>query len=410
MMKVYLTPKTLKKIIKMLVLFILACILIFYSETLNVKADTTTANINSYDITFPTAITWYDYINSTYISKGNSTQVISISSLNDYLSFSAPSSTLSTSNGGSGATIRFNTDIISPNHSYVLYLYLIDRNSTTYSPSYSYLNSFELCNSSLTTCNNPTELLFSGRGQKSQYENYYITNLIYRFTSTGTASSYGVQVHFSSDTQVSFVSSNPQRGFIGYKLIDVTDYSNTTIEGMIQDNQNSLNQLEDDMVILQETQEATNDKLDEQLKQDQEQHEEQMEQDKQQHEETMDTITDTTAPDTSGLSNAAGWLPPGPVDSLVNLPINLLNSLLGNIGSTCNSINLTLPFVKKDFTIPCPTDLLNRLGDNFLTFWESMGLIAGCWCLYKYFINLYKWVESALTMDEKEQLGKWGGV
>lgn len=121
-------------------------------------------------------------------------------------------------------------------------------------------------------------------------------------------------------------------------------------------------------------------------------------------------VTDSSSPDTSGLSDAAGWLPPGPLDSLVNLPINLLNSLLGNMDKTCTNINLTLPFIDKDFTIPCPGDLLSRLGNTFLTFWEGFGLIAGCWCLYKYFINLYKWVESHLSMDEKESLGKWGGV
>lgn len=122
-----------------------------------------------------------------------------------------------------------------------------------------------------------------------------------------------------------------------------------------------------------------------------------------------DAITDTSSPDTSGLEDAAGWLPPGPVDSLVNLPINLLQSLTNNLKSACTPIKLPIPYIDNELTLDCPETLLRRF-DGFWMFWESFGLIAGVWCLYKYFINLYKWVESHLSMDEKESLGKWGGT
>ena len=38
-------------------------------------------------------------------------------------------------------------------------------------------------------------------------------------------------------------------------------------------------------------------------------------------------IMDPNGPDTSILSNSAGWLPAGPVDSIINLPISMLSSL-----------------------------------------------------------------------------------
>lgn len=122
-----------------------------------------------------------------------------------------------------------------------------------------------------------------------------------------------------------------------------------------------------------------------------------------------DNLTDETPPDTTGLADAPGWLPAGPVDSIATLPINLLQSLTNNLDSSCTPINLPIPFIDDNLTLDCPATLLKRF-DGFWMFWEGFGLIAGVWILYKYFINLYKWVESHLSMDEKESLGKWGGI
>lgn len=122
-----------------------------------------------------------------------------------------------------------------------------------------------------------------------------------------------------------------------------------------------------------------------------------------------DNLTDDTPPDTTGLIDAPGWLPAGPVDSLITLPINLLQGLTNNLESACTPINLPIPFIDDNLTLDCPETLLRRF-DGFWMFWETFGLIAGVWCLYKYFINLYKWVESHLSLDEQKSLGKWGGV
>lgn len=122
-----------------------------------------------------------------------------------------------------------------------------------------------------------------------------------------------------------------------------------------------------------------------------------------------ETITDNTPPDTSSLENAAGWLPAGPVDSLLTLPITLLQTLSNNLGSSCSPINLPVPFVDSNLSLACPSTLLDKF-TGFTAFWNSFGLIAGGWLLYKYFVNLYKWVDQATAMNEKEQTEEWGGV
>lgn len=121
-----------------------------------------------------------------------------------------------------------------------------------------------------------------------------------------------------------------------------------------------------------------------------------------------DSITDDTEPDTSSLSDAAGWLPAGPVDSIANLPITFFQTLLSKLNKNCSPIELTLPFIDTELSLPCLSTIFVEIGFN--SWWEGFGLIAGAWCVYKYLIQLYKWVDTALSMDEKEQLRKWGGV
>lgn len=48
-----------------------------------------------------------------------------------------------------------------------------------------------------------------------------------------------------------------------------------------------------------------------------------------------------------------GWLPPGPVDSIINLPLNLFNALTNVLSGTCQGVTLTLPFVNQTLTLPC---------------------------------------------------------
>lgn len=121
----------------------------------------------------------------------------------------------------------------------------------------------------------------------------------------------------------------------------------------------------------------------------------------------QDALTDSSQPNTSDLENSAGWLPAGPVDSILNLPLTLFQSLLDNVGGSCSPVSLPIPFVNKSFDLPCFNALVSQIG-GFIVWWNSIGVIAGAFILYKYLIHLYKWVDNVTSMNTTNN--DWGGV
>lgn len=125
------------------------------------------------------------------------------------------------------------------------------------------------------------------------------------------------------------------------------------------------------------------------------------------------SITDSTPPDTSGLENSAGWLPPGPLDSILNLPLTMLNSLTNSLGKTCSPLTLTLPYVNKNIEIPCLSSIFAQI-TGVDSLWTWVGTIASVLILYNYLLNLYAWVDRVLTLraefDEAmgADLANWG--
>lgn len=123
-----------------------------------------------------------------------------------------------------------------------------------------------------------------------------------------------------------------------------------------------------------------------------------------------DNITDSTPPNLDGLADSAGWLPAGPVDSILNLPISLLNNLNDNLGGTCQPANLTLPFINQNITLPCMSDVYKKIG---ISGWvNTVGTIAAAFIGYYYLLELYKWVDNVLTMRENQwnDVDQWGGI
>lgn len=120
------------------------------------------------------------------------------------------------------------------------------------------------------------------------------------------------------------------------------------------------------------------------------------------------TIMDDAPPDTGPLSNSAGWLAPGPVDSLINLPYTMLQNLVNSLGSTCKPLTLTLPFVDEDIQLPCLVSVYNKMGE--LPIWlNTIGTIASGFILFGYFLNLYDWVENRIKMKDNAKAKDWGG-
>lgn len=125
-------------------------------------------------------------------------------------------------------------------------------------------------------------------------------------------------------------------------------------------------------------------------------------------EDIKESITDETPPDTDGLDGAAGWLPAGPVDSLINLPLSFFNSISRDLGSSCKPVSLPLPYVDKNLTLPCMSTFYDGIKIN--SFMDWVGLIASGFILFSYLLKLYKWVDDTLTFRENNHLDNWGGV
>ena len=125
-----------------------------------------------------------------------------------------------------------------------------------------------------------------------------------------------------------------------------------------------------------------------------------------------DYLEDDTVPNLEILGDSAGWLPAGPLDSVLNLPLTMMNNLLTNLGRTCSTLKVKLPFVNENIEIPCIESLMEKM--NALVLWRWIGRIASVIILYSYLMNLYAWVDKVLTLraelDEAMgvDLGNWG--
>jgi len=115
------------------------------------------------------------------------------------------------------------------------------------------------------------------------------------------------------------------------------------------------------------------------------------------------TIIDNV--DLDNYQNLIGYLPPGPVDSILNLPLAFLKSLSKSLSGVCKPITLTLPFVDTDFELPCQSDFYEKIGAT--SFFNYAGVIASTIIFYSYLIYLYKWVDKIMHL-ERIEVTDWG--
>lgn len=126
--------------------------------------------------------------------------------------------------------------------------------------------------------------------------------------------------------------------------------------------------------------------------------------------ETKDFITDTKEPDAGDIANSdsmpsVGLLPPGPLDSILTLPLNIANSILSSLGGSCSAIVAPLPFVDKDITFPCMGDTIYK-GD-FAPLELLIGGPIAAVILFYYFKHLYKKVDRAVSLETTDE-DEWG--
>lgn len=121
-------------------------------------------------------------------------------------------------------------------------------------------------------------------------------------------------------------------------------------------------------------------------------------------------LTDSSDPNLS-IGDVAGWLPPGPVDSVLNLPLTILNSLITNLSNrTCTSVDLPLPYVEQTIQLPCLSTIFNQTG-----FTDVLNTISVPFAIFIYIntlIKLYGWVDETLQFREEHwnDVDQWGGI
>ena len=122
----------------------------------------------------------------------------------------------------------------------------------------------------------------------------------------------------------------------------------------------------------------------------------------------FDWLTNKDSADVSGANKIAGYLPPGPLDSIINLPLTFLQNLNTNLSKTCTPLNVPMPYVNKTVQIPCLNTIFNQI-DGLPNFWNWVGTIASVMILYRYLIKLYKYYDDLTTL-KANFLSDWGSI
>lgn len=119
-------------------------------------------------------------------------------------------------------------------------------------------------------------------------------------------------------------------------------------------------------------------------------------------------LTNKDDADVSGAGNVAGWLPPGPVDSLINLPLTFLTNVNTSLSKTCSPLDVNLPYVNKVVQIPCLNTIFNQI-TGLNSFWTWVGTISSVVILFKYLVALYDYFDRLTTL-QANFISDWGGV
>lgn len=133
-----------------------------------------------------------------------------------------------------------------------------------------------------------------------------------------------------------------------------------------------------------------------------------IEQQIQKQEETNNFLKDDTPPDTdiSSLGNVQGLLPPGPLDSLLNIPFNFLSIVVSSLSGTCVPLETTFVF-DSTLTYPCFKETFYDNVPSYLMIF--LDIIPSTFILIKYFKHLYKKVDRAMSLESNAD-DEWGVI
>lgn len=218
---------------------------------------------------------------------------------------------------------------------------------------------------------------FGGVSPLYLYDNYYVSSITMVFKAPQNSTCVSLPFNSAGGGLPTYNIS-----FVGYRVEyeGMEPPSNSEVTSLINESTTSINNNIDSM---KEKQEETNNKLD----------------------ETNDYLKDDTPPDTdiSSLGNVQGLLPPGPLDSLLNIPFNFLSIVVSSLGGTCVPLESTFVF-DTTLTYPCFSDFYDNVPPGIMIF---VNIIPSAFILIIYFKHLYKKVDRAMSLESNSD-DEWG--
>lgn len=123
--------------------------------------------------------------------------------------------------------------------------------------------------------------------------------------------------------------------------------------------------------------------------------------------EELDYLQDDTdaAVDVSGMTGITGLLPPGPLDSLLSIPITILNIFIDSTSGTCSPFTFTFVF-NEEFTLPCFDVFWNQVPTSLMLFMSDLPAVI---LFIMWAKSIYKRVERATSFESSVD-DEWGGV
>ena len=120
----------------------------------------------------------------------------------------------------------------------------------------------------------------------------------------------------------------------------------------------------------------------------------------------MNILNNANSPDLGFFNNLNTLLPPGPIDSILNIPAVMYSAINSFLGGDCEPLNFTLPWVNQQVQLKCIRSFYSDI--NATLFVEGVGSIASIVILISYFVNLYNWFDDHLQITHKK-VKVWGG-
>lgn len=105
------------------------------------------------------------------------------------------------------------------------------------------------------------------------------------------------------------------------------------------------------------------------------------------------------------MENITGLLPAGPLDSLLALPLNLINILVSGTSGTCTPFTFTFVF-DQEMSLPCFDTFWNQVPSSLLLFLSDLPAV---YIFIQWSKSIYKRVERAVSFESSVD-DEWGGV